>query len=164
MSARDVRGKVSHGERGGFHRAGEETVWQLMWRAIHESVLFLGMFAVIGVIVGYMFSGVNGIWSAVVALVAVVLFCLSNPLLVAVLSRLHLRPAAYMTWFLMGWVIKVAIVIMVLLIAQDIPQIDLRLCGVLILVGAAVVLAAEVHTALTSRVPYVDPPSARDED
>ncbi|PJM73503.1 hypothetical protein CS006_05585 [Bifidobacterium primatium] len=147
--------------RGLFHkppRVGEETVWQLMYRAIYQSLLFIGVFAVVSAIAGYMFSGLHGIWSAVMALVAVILFCLSNPVLVSVLSRLHLRPAAYLTWFLLGWMIKVGIVVAVLLGIKDAQWLDPKLCAVFLLIGAAIVLAAEIHTAATSRVPYVDPP------
>ncbi|GGI13874.1 hypothetical protein GCM10007377_08140 [Galliscardovia ingluviei] len=135
----------------------EDTVWTLMWRAIHQSVLFLGIFAILSLIGSYMFVGLSGVSAALMAIVTVVLFCLSNPVLVAVLSRLHLRPAAYMTWFMLGWIIKIAIVVVVLLLAQQIPGINLKLCGILIIVGAAIVLAAETHTALNSRVPYVRP-------
>lgn len=135
----------------------EDTVWTLMWRAIHQSVLFLGIFAILALIGSYMFVGLSGVSAALMAIVTVVLFCLSNPVLVAVLSRLHLRPAAYMTWFMLGWIIKITIVVVVLLLAQQIPGINLKLCGILIIVGAAIVLAAETHTALTSRVPYVKP-------
>ena len=34
------------------HRAGEETVWDLMGRAIFQSLLFLGVFLVVSVIAG----------------------------------------------------------------------------------------------------------------
>lgn len=166
MNDKNNDGRTVNGDdakpRGRFgrpKRAGEETIWELMYRAIYQSLLFIGVFAVVGVIVGYMFYGLPGIWSAVMALVAVVLFCLSNPVLVAILSRMHLRPAAYLTWFLLGWMIKVAIVAVILLSIKDATWLNPKLCAILLLIGAMIILAAEVHTAATSRVPYVDPPT-----
>ncbi|OXN01078.1 hypothetical protein [Bifidobacterium vansinderenii] len=145
-------------------RAGEETVWDLMYRAIYQSVMFLLVFAVLSAIAGYMFSGILGVWSALVAIVAVVLLCLTNPVLVAVLSRMHLRPAAYLTWFLLGWMVKIGIVVVILLGVQHASWLNPKLSAVFMLIGAAVILAAEIHTAATSRVPYVDPPVKRDRD
>lgn len=158
------QGTKAAGRRDDKHRAGEETVWGLMGRAIFQSLLFLGVFLVVSVIAGYMFSGLPGIWSAIVAVVTVVLFCLTNPLLVALLSRLHLRPAAYLTWFLLGWLIKIGIVVVVLMLIMNATWLDTKLCAVFLAVGAAITLAAEVRTAMTSRVPYVDPPASRDDD
>lgn len=145
-------------------RAGEETVWDLMYRAIYQSVMFLLVFAVLSAIAGYMFSGILGVWSALVAIVAVVLLCLTNPVLVAVLSRMHLRPAAYLTWFLLGWIFKIAIVVVILMGVQHASWLNPKLCAIFMLIGAAVILGAEIHTAATSRVPYVDPPAKRDRD
>ncbi|PJM74661.1 hypothetical protein [Bifidobacterium simiarum] len=145
-------------------RLGEETVGDLMGRAIHESLFFIGVFAVVAIVVGYMFVGWPGIWSAVIATLTTVMFCLSNPLLVAVLSRLHLRPAAYLTWFLLGWLIKVGICFVVLLAIQRQTWLDAKLCAIFIAVGAGIILLAEMHTAATSRVPYVDPPTRRKDD
>lgn len=142
-------------------RIREDTVWSLMMRAIHQSILFLSVFAILSLIASYMFVGMAGVSAAIMAIITVVLFCLSNPVLVAVLSRLHLRPAAYMTWFMLGWIIKIVIVVVVLLLAQQIPGINMKLCGILIIIGAAIVLAAETHTALTSRVPYIKPEEVR---
>lgn len=137
----------------------------LLWSALATAAL-----AVVGAVVGYAVSGMNGLWSALVAVVLAAVFLGFTAGSILIANRWY-GDALYVPIFfglVMGaWVLKFAVFIVTLLVLRDQPWLEGKVFFVALVASVVVSLVIDVVVMLRMRIPHVSDvtlPSAADVD
>jgi hypothetical protein len=137
----------------------------LLWSAAATAAL-----AVVGAAVGYAVSGMNGLWSALVAVVLAAVFLGFTAGSILIANRWY-GDALYVPIFfglVMGaWVLKFAVFIVTLLVLRDQPWLEGKVFFVALVASVVVSLVIDVVVMLRMRIPHVSDvtlPSADDID
>ncbi len=137
----------------------------LVWSALATAAL-----AVIGAVVGYAVSGMNGLWSALVAVVLAAVFLGFTAGSILIANRWYGDPLYVPIFFglVMGaWVLKFAVFIVTLLVLRDQPWLEGKVFFVALVASVVVSLVIDVVVMLRMRIPHVSDvtlPTAADVD
>lgn len=137
----------------------------LLWSAVATAAL-----AIAGAAVGYTVGGVNGLWSALVAVVLAALFLGFTGASILIANRWY-GDALYVPIFfglvMGGWVLKFVIFIITLLVLRDQPWLNGTVFFVALVASVIVSLVIDVVVMLRMRIPHVSDvtlPTAEDID
>lgn len=125
----------------------------LLWSALATAAL-----ALLGAIVGFAVAGVDGLWSALVAILLAALFLGLTAGSILIANRWY-GDALYVPIFfglVMGaWVLKFVVFIVTLLVLRDQPWLNGTVFFVALVASVVVSLAIDVVVMLRMRVPHV---------
>lgn len=125
----------------------------LLWSAVATAAL-----AIAGAAVGYAVGGVNGLWSALVAVVLAALFLGFTGASILIANRWY-GDALYVPIFfglvMGGWVLKFVIFIITLLVLRDQPWLNGTVFFVALVASVIVSLVIDVVVMLRMRIPHV---------
>jgi hypothetical protein len=127
-------------------------------RALRDTLVLLGVLAVVGVGVGALVAGLPGVWGALIAVGLALVF--SGTTVVAMLRTLDASPNTMAAVVMGTWLAKVLVVIVVLALVRDLEFYSRGvLAGVLALgvIGSALL---DLRAVNGGRVPYVEPGAA----
>jgi hypothetical protein len=125
----------------------------LVWSAV-----ITGILAVVGAVIGYLVAGPTGLASALVGVLLAGLFLGMTALIILVAGRLPPGPAQIPTFFgivLGGWVIKLVVFIVALLLLRGQPWIEPFIFFFSVLVSVIASLVVDLVVMARARVPYV---------
>ena len=124
-----------------------------MQRAVKLGGLALLVITVVSLAVWGGISGLPGIWGVLVGAAIGGGFVLFTAL--SVLLTANTTPANTMAVVLGGWLLKVIVLVMVLLVIRDMDFYDTVALFVTVMLALFATLGTEVWAVVTSRVPYV---------
>ena len=124
-----------------------------MQRAVKLGGLALLVITVVSLAVWGGISGLPGIWGVLVGAAIGGGFVLFTAL--SVLLTANTTPANTMAVVLGGWLLKVIVLVMVLLVIRDMDFYDTVALFVTVMLGLFATLGTEVWAVVTSRVTYV---------
>ena len=125
----------------------------LVWSAV-----ITGILAVVGSVIGFLVAGVAGLVSALVGVVLAGLFLGMTALIILIAGRLPPGPAQIPTFFgivLGGWVVKLVVFIVALLLLRGQPWIEPFIFFFSVLVSVIASLVVDLVVMARARVPYV---------
>lgn len=125
----------------------------LLWSAVATAAL-----AIAGAAVGYAVGGVNGLWSALVAVVLAALFLGFTGASILIANRWYGDPLYVPIFFglvMGGWVLKFVIFIITLLVLRDQPWLNGTVFFVALVASVIVSLMIDVVVMLRMRIPHV---------
>lgn len=120
--------------------------------------LITGALAVLGAVIGYLVAGLNGLLSGLVGVVIAGLFLGMTALIILLAGRIPPGPAQIPTFFgivLGGWVIKLVVFIVALLVLRGQPWIEPFVFFFSVLVSVIASLVVDLVVMARARVPYV---------
>ncbi len=124
----------------------------LLWSAAATGVL-----AIAGALIGFAVGGVDGLWSALVAIVLAAVFLAFTGVSILIANRWY-GDALYVPIFfgsVMGaWVLKFAIFIVVLLVLRDQPWLNGPVFFVALVASVIASLIIDVVVMLKMRIPH----------
>jgi fumarate reductase subunit D len=119
-------------------------------------LITLGVLGLVALIVGWILKSYTGLYAALVAIVILLVFCLTTPVTMVVVAKKKSSSKMSLATLGITWILKFAIVVVALVIVRSMTWYDHWLLVIFIVVGAIVMLAVEAFTVLRSRVPYID--------
>ena len=125
----------------------------LVWSAV-----ITGILAIFGAVIGYLVAGPTGLASALVGVLLAGLFLGMTALIILVAGRLPPGPAQIPTFFgivLGGWVVKLVVFIVALLVLRGQPWIEPFIFFFSVLVSVIASLVVDLVVMARARVPYV---------
>ena len=125
----------------------------LLW----SSVVTAGL-AVVGAILGYVFAGAPGLWSALVAILLAAVFLGLTAGTILVANRWYGDPLYVPIFFgavMGGWLIKFLLFIVVLLVLRGQPWLNTTVFFVALVVSVLASLVIDVLVMLRMRLPHV---------
>jgi hypothetical protein len=125
----------------------------LVWSAV-----ITGILAIVGAVIGYLIAGPTGLASALVGVLLAGLFLGMTALIILIAGRLPPGPAQIPTFFgivLGGWVIKLVVFIVALLLLRGQPWIEPFIFFFSVLVSVIASLVVDLVVMARARVPYV---------
>lgn len=126
----------------------------LLWGSV-----ITGILAVICAIIGYVVAGPTGLASALVGVLLAGLFLGMTALIILIAGRIPPGPAQIPTFFgivLGGWVIKLVVFIVALLVLRGQPWVEPFVFFFSVLVSVIASLVVDLVVMARARVPYVD--------
>lgn len=148
------------GDGGGGETRGNP-VFALMRAITLRTVALLVVIALGGMAVGWAAFGLAGVWAALLALAALVLYELPTQIVFAALALARPKPDDHAIAVGVSWLVKIGLLIGLFVLLQDQTWFHHALFAALVVLGAVGVLAIEVWQVVRCRIPYVDPPSPR---
>ncbi len=125
----------------------------LLW----SSVVTAGL-AVVGAVLGYVFAGAPGLWSALVAILLAAVFLGLTAGTILVANRWYGDPLYVPIFFgavMGGWLIKFVLFIVVLLVLRGQPWLNTTVFFVALVVSVLASLVIDVLVMLRMRLPHV---------
>ena len=125
----------------------------LVWSAV-----ITGILALVGAVIGYLVAGPTGLASALVGVLLAGLFLGMTALIILIAGRLPAGPMQIPTFFgivLGGWVIKLVVFIVALLVLRGQPWIEPFIFFFSVLVSVIASLVVDLVVMARARVPYV---------
>ena len=125
----------------------------LVWSAV-----ITGILAVVGAVIGYLIAGPTGLASALIGVLLAGLFLGMTALIILIAGRLPPGPAQIPTFFgivLGGWVVKLVVFIVALLLLRGQPWIEPFIFFFSVLVSVIASLVVDLVVMARARVPYV---------
>jgi hypothetical protein len=125
----------------------------LVWSAV-----ITGILAVVGAVIGYLLAGPTGLASALVGVLLAGLFLGMTALIILIAGRLPPGPMQVPTFFgivLGGWVVKLVVFIVALLLLRGQPWIEPFIFFFSVLVSVIASLVVDLVVMARARVPYV---------
>ena len=125
----------------------------LVWSAV-----ITGILAVVGAVIGYLVAGPTGLASALVGVLLAGLFLGMTALIILIAGRIPAGPMQIPTFFgivLGGWVIKLVVFIIALLVLRGQPWIEPLVFFFSVLVSVIASLVVDLVVMARARVPYV---------
>jgi hypothetical protein len=125
----------------------------LVWSAV-----ITGILAVVGAVIGYLVAGPTGLASALVGVLLAGLFLGMTALIILIAGRLPAGPMQIPTFFgivLGGWVVKLVVFIVALLVLRGQPWIEPFIFFFSVLVSVIASLVVDLVVMARARVPYV---------
>jgi hypothetical protein len=125
----------------------------LVWSAV-----ITGILAIVGAVIGYLIAGPTGLASALVGVLLAGLFLGMTALIILIAGRLPPGPAQIPTFFgivLGGWVVKLVVFIVALLLLRGQPWIEPFIFFFSVLVSVIASLVVDLVVMARARVPYV---------
>ncbi len=126
----------------------------LLWAGIVTGVL-----AVVGAVVGYAVAGPSGLWSALAGVLLAAVFLAITGISILVANRWYgddLYVPVFFGIVLGGWILKLVIFIVALLVLRGQPWVNGTVFFVAVVVSVLASLAVDVVVLLRMRVPAVD--------
>ena len=117
-----------------------------------------GILAVVGAVIGYLIAGPTGLASALVGVLLAGLFLGMTALIILIAGRLPPGPAQIPTFVgivLGGWVVKLVVFIVALLLLRGQPWIEPFIFFFSVLVSVIASLVVDLVVMARARVPYV---------
>jgi len=124
----------------------------LLWSAVITGVL-----AVVGAVVGYLVGGGTGLVSALIGVLLAALFLGMTAAIILIASRFH-GPDKFQIYFgivIGGWLIKLIVFVVVLLVLRGQPWIDGLVFFFAVLASIISSLVIDLVVVARTRVPYV---------
>ncbi|MET0736334.1 MAG: hypothetical protein ABWY55_11935 [Microbacterium sp.] len=125
----------------------------LMWSAAVTGILAVG-----GAVVGYLVAGPEGLWSALVGVLVAALFLAITGASILIANRWYGDPLYVPVFFgivMGGWILKLVVFIVVLLVLRGQPWMEPAVFFVAIVVSVLASLAIDVVVLTRMRVPHV---------
>ncbi len=125
----------------------------LVWGAV-----ITGILALIGAVIGFLVAGPTGLASALVGVLLAGLFLGMTALIILLAGRIPPGPAQIPTFFaivLGGWVIKLVVFIIALLVLRGQPWIEPFVFFFSVLTSVIASLVVDIVVMARARVPYV---------
>lgn len=124
-------------------------------RALRDMLVLLAALTVLGVSVGALVAGRTGVWGALIGVALALVFSGTTVVSMLVTARSSLQKLAAVV---MGaWLGKVAVVIVVLALIQDLDFYDKPVLAIVLLVGVVGSAFLDYRAVSRGRVPYVEP-------
>lgn len=124
-------------------------------RALRDTVLLLGVLAVLGIGVGALVAGLPGVWGALVGVGLALVF--SGTTVVAMLRTLHSPPHTMAAVVMGTWLAKVLVVVVVLALIRDQDFYSRGVLAAVLALGVVGSAVLDYRAVANGRVPYVEP-------
>ncbi len=122
------------------------------------SLLVTAVLAVVGAVIGFVVAGTLGLISALMGVMLAGLFLGMTAMIILIAGRLPAGPASIPTFFaivLGGWVVKLVVFIVALLLLRGQPWIQPQVFFFAVLASVVASLVVDMVVMARSRVPYV---------
>ncbi|QAY68818.1 hypothetical protein [Xylanimonas protaetiae] len=128
---------------------------QVFRSALRATLLLLGGLTVVGVVVGLLVSGTQGVWGAVIGVLLAGFFCATT--IWSLLRTVGSSPTA-MAGFVMGsWMVKIVVLVVVLAVLRGRDFFDPYVLFGVVAVGAIGSAVLDYRAVTRGRIPYVQP-------
>lgn len=128
---------------------------KVLRRALRDTVLLLGGLAVVGVVVGLLVAGTEGVWGAVIGVLLAGFFCATT--IWSMMRSVGASPTA-MAGIVMGaWVAKIVVLVVVLAIIRGRDFYDPWVLLAVVAVGAIGSALLDYRAVAQGRITYVQP-------
>ncbi|MET0295754.1 MAG: hypothetical protein ABW024_00015 [Microbacterium sp.] len=125
----------------------------LVWSAGVTAAL-----AVVGAVVGYLVAGSEGLWSALTGVLLAAVFLAITALSILIANRWYGQDLYVPLFFgivMGGWILKLVVFIVVLLIIRGQPWVQPTVFFVALVVSVVAALAIDVIVLMRMRIPHV---------
>ena len=122
------------------------------------STAVTGALAVVGAVVGYLVAGPTGLWSALVGVLVAAVFMAISGASILIANRWYGDPLYVPIFFgivMGGWILKLVVFIVVLLVLRGQPWMEPAVFFVAIVVSVLASLAIDVVVLMRMRIPHV---------
>jgi chromate transport protein ChrA len=123
--------------------------------ALRDTALLLGGLTVVGVVVGLLVAGTQGLWGAVVGVALVGFFCATT--IVSMMRTVGASPTAMAGVVMGAWVAKIVVLVVVLAIIRGRDFYDPWVLLAVVAVGAIGSALLDYRAVARGRVTYVQP-------
>ncbi|WP_425956414.1 hypothetical protein [Xylanimonas sp. McL0601] len=123
--------------------------------ALRDTVVFLGVLAVLGVAVGALVAGMAGVWGALVGVALAGFFCATT--IWSMLRTVGASPTAMAGVVMGAWVAKIIVLIVVLAVLRGRDFYDPWVLITVVAIGAIGSSLLDYRAVQRGRVPYVQP-------
>jgi hypothetical protein len=133
----------------------DTTSEQVFRTALRSMLLLLGALTVVGVPLGYLVDGIEGVWGALIGIGLALVF--SGTTVVAMLRTVRSTPQVMAAVVMGTWLAKVLVVIVVLALIKDMTFYSKPVLAAVLLVGVLGSAYLDYRAVTRSHVPYVEP-------
>ncbi|MBT0992703.1 hypothetical protein KIN34_00160 [Cellulomonas sp. DKR-3] len=140
----------------------DTTSEQVFRTALRSMLLLLGALTVVGVPVGYLVDGTEGVWGALIGIGLALVF--SGTTVVAMLRTVRSTPQVMAAVVMGTWLAKVLVVIVVLAVIKDLDFYSKPVLAAVLLVGVLGSAYLDYRAVTRAHVPYVEPAAADPSD
>lgn len=123
--------------------------------ALRDMLVFLGLLAVVGSLLGYLVAGLPGLWSVLMGCGIVLIF--SGTTVISMLRTASSEAAAFGGVVGGLWLAKFLVVILAVWLLRPLDFYDKPLFGLTVVIGALGALALDVRAVKRARIPYLEP-------
>ncbi|MBO3086367.1 TrbC/VirB2 family protein [Cellulomonas fengjieae] len=136
-------------------RADRSAADQVFRTALRDMLILLGALAVLGVGIGALVAGTEGVWGAAIGVGLALVF--SGTTVVSMLRTSGSSPQAMAAVVMGAWLAKVIVVIVVLALITDMDFYSKPVLAVVLLVGVIGSAYLDYRAVSRGRIPYVEP-------
>lgn len=126
--------------------------------ALRDMLILLGLLTVLGVGIGALVAGMEGVWGALIGVGLALVF--SGTTVVSMLRTSGSSPQTMAAVVMGAWLAKVIVVIVVLALIQDLDFYSKPVLAVVLLVGVLGSAYLDYRAVSRGRIPYVEPSPA----
>ncbi len=126
-------------------------------RSLRSVLWLLGALTVLGIGIGYLVAGAEGVWGALIGVGLALVF--SGTTIVAMLRTVHSSPQVMAGVVMGSWLAKVLVVIVVLAVLRDQTFYSKGVLAAVLLAGVLGSAYLDYRAVYYSRLPYVEPAS-----
>ncbi len=124
-------------------------------RVLRELLIATAVIALLGVGIGYLVAGTEGLYGALLGVVVALVFCGTTAL--SMLVALH-RPLAVLAGVILGaWLVKMIVVVVLLAVIQDLTFYDKYVFAGVLFAVVLTSMAIDVRAVVTARIPNAGP-------
>ena len=123
--------------------------------ALRDILVVVAALAVVGILVGYLISGVPGVWGAVLGVAMTIVF--SGTTVISMLKTADANPTTTAAVVLGSWLAKMLVLILVLALLRQFDFYDRFVLGGVLMVGVIGAALIDFRAVTRGRVPYVIP-------
>jgi hypothetical protein len=140
---------------GGRTPVTSEAARALFRRALRDVLVFLAALAVVGVVVGALVAGSEGVWGALLGVAVAVLF--SGTTVWSMWRTVSSDPAVMIGVVAGSWLAKMIVLFVALIVLRNQTFYDKPVFGVVVIVGVLGSVALDTLAVHRARIPYVEP-------
>ena len=123
--------------------------------ALRDTALLLGGLTVVGVVVGALTAGTQGVWGAVIGVLLAGFFCATT--IWSMMRTVGSSPTAMAGLVMGAWIVKIVVLIVVLVIVRGRDFFDPYVLFGVVSVGAIGSALLDYRAVNRGRIPYVEP-------
>ena len=123
--------------------------------ALRDLLVFLGVLAVLGSVIGYLVADLPGVWSVLLGAGVVLIF--SGTTVVSMLRTANADATVFAGTVAGLWLAKFLVVVVIIIALRPHDFYDKPVFGVTVILGALGAIALDMRAVQRARVPYLEP-------
>ncbi|WP_196804613.1 hypothetical protein [Cellulomonas sp. URHD0024] len=127
---------------------------QVFRQALRDMLVLLGVLTVVGVLVGYLVDGMEGVWGALIGVLVALIF--SGTTVVSVWRTSRSAPTTMLAVLMGAWLGKIVVVIVVLASIRHLDFYNARVLAIVLMVGVIGSAILDARAVQRGRITYFD--------